>query len=90
MSRASTRGVPAVLAAALSGVLFGCAEIRTAESQLTIDITDYDFAANPALLQRIAGSAHGYFRFINKQFAQVVCTHFRDDLALMPNSQPAR
>jgi hypothetical protein len=82
--------VPAVLAAALSGVLFGCAEIRTAESQLTIDITDYDFAANPALLQRIAGSAHGYFRFINKQFAQVVCTHFRDDLALMPNSQPAR
>ncbi|MEE2831357.1 MAG: hypothetical protein VYD18_03260 [Candidatus Latescibacterota bacterium] len=44
--------MPPILAVALSGVLFGCAQIRTAESQLTIDMTDFDFAANPALLQR--------------------------------------
>ncbi len=54
MNRAGRSRVPPILAVALSGVLFGCAQIRTAESQLTIDMTDFDFdfAANPVLLQR--------------------------------------
>lgn len=37
-----------------------------------------DLAANPQLLARLRGSAHGYFRFINVPFSQAVCERFAD------------
>ncbi|MEN8143619.1 MAG: DUF2252 family protein [Gemmatimonadota bacterium] len=41
--------------------------------ELYVDPADYDFASNPDLLDRVVGSAHGYFRFINIPFSQAVC-----------------
>ena len=36
----------------------------------------FDFSGNPALLERIRASPHGYFRFINIPFSRVVCERF--------------
>jgi hypothetical protein len=42
-------------------------------SDLYVDPGSYDFTDNPALLDRILGSPHGYFRFINREFSAAVC-----------------
>jgi len=44
----------------------------------------FDFSRNPALLVRVKGSAHGYFRFVNAAFSSAVCTHFAQAAARMP------
>lgn len=44
----------------------------------------HDFSRNPALLDRILTSPHGYFRFINTTFAETVCQEFQDDLDELP------
>lgn len=41
--------------------------------QLFVSPDARDFSNNPKLLQRILGTAHGYFRFINVAFSQAVC-----------------
>lgn len=51
---------------------------------LYVEPSSYDFAHNPALLARITGRPHGYFRFINIRFAQAVCERFRGEMAGMP------
>ncbi len=43
-----------------------------------------DLAANPQLLARLRGSAHGYFRFINVPFSQAVCERFADLMPTVP------
>lgn len=45
---------------------------------LWIDPSERDFSENPALLQRILSSPHGYLRFINVAFSQEVCREFAD------------
>jgi hypothetical protein len=63
-------------------VLAGCRtgenpEVAEAESNpLYVDPATRDFSDNPALLERILGSPHGYFRFINIPFSSEVCRRF--------------
>ena len=47
-----------------------------------VDTTDV--AANPQLLARLRGTAHGYFRFINVPFSQAVCERFADLSPVLP------
>ena len=42
------------------------------------------FADNPALLQRLVDTPHGYFRFINIPFSQAVCHHYGTRVRSMP------
>ncbi|MEM6369559.1 MAG: DUF2252 family protein [Myxococcota bacterium] len=51
---------------------------------LWADPAQHDFSDNPGLLDRILESPHGYFRFINRRFAQAVCRRFREHIASMP------
>lgn len=44
-----------------------------------------NFSNNPALLERIKKTPHGYFRFINILFSQEVCERFADKLAGTPS-----
>ncbi len=44
-----------------------------------------DFDQNPALLERIIDSPHGYFRFINIEFSQYICEHFKDIVEQAPS-----
>lgn len=46
---------------------------------------DDRFLANPSLLERLTASPHGYFRFINRPYAQAVCELLRDRVRSMPN-----
>src|SRR5687768_579087 len=59
-------------------------EQTPAPSPLLVSPASYDFAQNPRLLARILRSPHGYFRFVNRQFAQDVCVRFRPALPGMP------
>ncbi len=43
---------------------------------LYVDPAALDFSENPALLERIMDSPHGYFRFINIAFSSEVCRRF--------------
>ena len=43
---------------------------------LYVDPATRDFSDNPALLERILDSPHGYFRFINIPFSREVCRRF--------------
>ena len=64
------------------GLLAGCGgagrdEVAApASNPLYVDPADHDFTDNPALLQRILSSPHGYFRFINIPFSREVCRRF--------------
>ncbi len=51
---------------------------------LLIEVADQNFSNNPALLERITASPHGYFRFINILFSSEVCNRFRDMLVGTP------
>jgi len=41
-----------------------------------VDPATQNFSENPALLERILKSPHGYFRFINIQFSNQICKRF--------------
>jgi len=56
---------------------------RRAEA-LYVPPSDYDFSRNPALLARVTGSAHGYFRFVNSAFGRAVCSRFAPTVDSMP------
>ncbi len=49
--------------------------------ELYVNPEDFDFAANPQVLERLVGSAHGYFRFINIPFSQAVCRRWAAEWA---------
>ena len=53
-------------------------------SPLFVEPSGYDFSENPKLLKRILSSPHGYFRFINIHFGQVVCTRYAEMLSRAP------
>ena len=80
MRATAQRSVTALLVAA--ALLVGCRgadEVEIAETPanpLYVDPATLDFAGNPALLERILGSPHGYFRFINIPFSSEVCRRF--------------
>jgi hypothetical protein len=48
------------------------------ENPLYVDPFSYDFSKNPLLLERILSGPHGYFRFINIPFSQLVCLRFEN------------
>jgi hypothetical protein len=52
--------------------------------RLAISAQPRDLAANPQLLARLRGSAHGYYRFINVPFSQAVCERFQDVASDLP------
>ncbi len=52
---------------------------------LAVDPTDPRLAARPELRARIAGSAHGYFRFVNTAFALEACAAFADIIDEFPD-----
>lgn len=60
----------------------GCGRGEEAEpaeaspNSLYVDPATRDFSDNPALLERILGSPHGYFRFVNIPFSSEVCRRF--------------
>ena len=68
----------ALLALALWGLLTACGgeeEVQPPDSAnpLFVDPATRDFSDNPALLERILSSPHGYLRFINIPFSSEVC-----------------
>lgn len=52
--------------------------------KMEVEVGGYDFGGNLALVERIVGTPHGYFRFINRQFAGRVCEMFAEDVARLP------
>ena len=55
-----------------------------------VDPADPRFAARPELREKLAKSAHGYFRFVNTGFAAEACDAFADVVERVPRRQPAR
>jgi len=53
-------------------------------SALHRSLDHYDFATQPALLERIAASPFQYFRFTNLGFAAAICSAFKDILPALP------
>ena len=58
----------------------GGAEVAVKETvdSLLVDASAIDFSTNPELRERISATPHGYFRFINIRFGQVICADFPD------------
>ena len=54
------------------------------DNPLLVSRPSKDFASNPELLQRVKGSPHGYFRFINIAFSAEVCKRFENILISSP------
>lgn len=59
-------------------MLAGCGKPETerptaADNPLLVDPATRDFSDNPALLERILDSPHGYLRFINIPFSSEIC-----------------
>ncbi len=52
---------------------------------LYVDPASRDFSTNPKLLERILGTPHGYFRFINVAFSREVCRRFGADVVGTPS-----
>jgi len=52
---------------------------------LAVDPADPRLAARPELKAKIAGSAHGYFRFVNTAFALEACAAFADIVDEFPD-----
>lgn len=59
------------------------AEAQDLAASLVVSLSDHDFSQNPAVLERILGTPHGYFRFVGRQFAQAVCRRFEPDLYVL-------
>src|SRR5512139_2936136 len=56
----------------------------TAADALAVDPADPRLASRPDLVAKLAGSAHGYFRFVNAPFAAETCRLFTDVAASLP------
>ena len=79
---------------ALSGLVvlavWACSEDEPPEAPnevvnpLLVDPSAQDFSENPALLERVIASPHGYLRFINIPFSQEVCRRAGDLLDGVP------
>jgi hypothetical protein len=69
----------AVLAALLAG------SPSSGASRLAVDPADPRFAGRPDVLERLRGSAHGYFRFVNAGFAAEACDAFADIVDEFPD-----
>ncbi len=70
---------PTLLTLALLAGCRGGEDIQPSEvapNPLYVDPATRDFSDNPALLERILASPHGYFRFINIPFSSEVCRRF--------------
>ncbi len=61
------------------------AEVQELAASLVVSLSDHDFSQKKAVLKRILGSPHGYFRFIGQPFAQAVCRLFSADLYVLAN-----
>ncbi|MFI5184168.1 MAG: DUF2252 family protein [Vicinamibacteria bacterium] len=86
-SRQQNRPTPFAVAFALSALLAphaGAGSSRHLAEALAVTTSPRDLAANPQLLARLRGSAHGYFRFVNVPFSQEVCERFQDVLQDLP------
>jgi len=68
-----------LVASGLSGSLASGAD------RLSVDPADPRLAARPELKAKIAGSAHGYFRFVNTGFALEACEAFADVVDQFPD-----
>lgn len=70
------------------GLLISCGGRETVappgDNPLYVDPATRDFSDNPALLERILDSPHGYFRFINIPFSREVCRRFGGSLEGTP------
>ncbi|HEX9654611.1 MAG TPA: DUF2252 family protein [bacterium] len=66
---------------------FACKNSAKTEqtNALYTDPTKQNFSSNPDLRDRIRSGPHGYFRFINKQFAGEVCRRFEAIIADNPS-----
>lgn len=77
------------LSLVIASVLSGCggagkdSAVRPTNS-LYVDPASQDFSRNPALLERVLASPHGYLRFINIPFSQEVCRRAGDLLDGVP------
>jgi len=79
------RAVCAIVLFALGWI--GCepASIRSPDGgPLFVEARAEDFADNPALLERILESPHGYLRFINLEFSSETCRRFADTFDDVP------
>ncbi len=80
--------IPIALALALAGAL--CAALlaaapATSTDRLTVNPADPRLAGRPDLRAKLAGSAHGYVRFINAGFALETCDALADVVADFPD-----
>jgi hypothetical protein len=60
-------------------------EPPAAHNPLYLAPEDIDFQGNQRLLERLRGSAHGYFRFVNVMFSDQLCARFADDVQGLPS-----
>lgn len=60
-------------------------KVEELENPFYVSPETQDFSQNPALLERILSGPHGYLRFINREFSQEVCNHFRNTLVGTPS-----
>ncbi|MBD3385687.1 DUF2252 domain-containing protein [candidate division KSB1 bacterium] len=60
--------------------LFFYCHQRSLEKEIPLYVhpDHFDFSQNPQLLQRIVSTPHGYYRFINVQFAGLVCERLKE------------
>lgn len=78
------------ISAVAASLWIGCgnADLETpptpSDTGLFVDPADYDFSENPALLDRVKGDPHGYFRFINIPFSNAVCRRWSELLDPAP------
>lgn len=56
----------------------------TSSNPLFVDPKSRDFSQNPALLERVLASPHGYLRFINVGFSSEVCSRYQESSATTP------
>lgn len=80
------RALP-VLVAALAPAACGSRDLLDGVEpapSIAIDPADFDFSESPDLLERITDNEYGYFRFINREFAEKVCQRFAGVLEDMP------
>ncbi len=73
-----------LLVAVAAATTFAQSGDGQAPNPLYTSPSEHDFSANPALLQRILDTPHGYFRFINIIFSQEVCRRFEAYLTGTP------
>ena len=83
-------GLLVVLFAGFSGLIISTDSMvnpnrpQPLSSRLLVDPATFDFSRNPALLQRILTTPHGYFRFINIPFSTEVCHRFQEIISSAP------